>query len=143
ELRHRRERRTSTVEERDRPLQAQAERYAQHARKQEARRRAGQSGVTGLVADRASQWTLDGPDFDFLELQKYFWNPLMDYWFRMEVEGWEKLPEPPVLLIGIHSGAPLPWDAWTVGMQWWRRFGRERPLQGTAHDALMAMPILG
>src|SRR5436305_838394 len=53
ELRHRRERRTSAVEERDRPLRAQAERYAQHARRQEARRRAGQSGVTGRVALRS------------------------------------------------------------------------------------------
>ena len=39
----------------------------------------------------------------------------MDYWFRMEVEGWEHIPEPPALLIGIHSGAPFVWDAWTVG----------------------------
>jgi 1-acyl-sn-glycerol-3-phosphate acyltransferase len=75
--------------------------------------------------------------------QKYFWNPLMDYWFRMEIEGWEKLPPPPVLLIGIHSGAPFVWDAWTVGIQWWRRFGDERPLHGTAHDALMAAPVIG
>jgi 1-acyl-sn-glycerol-3-phosphate acyltransferase len=67
----------------------------------------------------------------------------MDYWFRMEVEGWEKLPPPPALLVGIHSGAPLPWDAWTIGVQWWRHFGTDRPLHGTAHDALMAIPLLG
>src|SRR5438477_560479 len=85
-----------------------------------------------LISDRASHFTLDGPDWDFFERQKYFWNPLMDYWFRMEIEGWEKLPDPPVLLIGIHSGAPLVWDAWTVGVQWWRHFGRSRPIHGTA-----------
>jgi 1-acyl-sn-glycerol-3-phosphate acyltransferase len=67
----------------------------------------------------------------------------MDYWFRMEVEGWENIPEPPVLLIGIHSGAPFVWDAWTIGAQWWRHFGTERPLHGTAHDALMAAPGIG
>ncbi len=67
----------------------------------------------------------------------------MDYWFRMEIEGWEKLPESPVLLIGIHSGAPFVWDAWTIGAQWWRHFGSERPLHGTAHDALMALPGIG
>ncbi len=44
-----------------------------------------------------------------MERQKYFWNPLMDYWFRMHVEGWERIPESPALLIGIHSGAPLVW----------------------------------
>src|ERR1700677_2579002 len=31
----------------------------------------------------------------------------------------------------------------TVGLQWWRRFGPDRPLHGTAHDALMAIPIIG
>jgi 1-acyl-sn-glycerol-3-phosphate acyltransferase len=96
-----------------------------------------------LVSHRAERWTLEGPDWDFMERQKYFWNPLMDYWFRMEVEGWELIPEPPALLVGIHSGAPLVWDAWTVGVQWWRHFGRSRPLHGTAHDALMAFPVLG
>src|SRR5205085_10712403 len=96
-----------------------------------------------LISDRATHFTLDGPDWDFFERQKYFWNPLMDYWFRMEIEGWENLPEPPALLIGIHSGAPLVWDAWTVGVQWWRYFGRSRTLHGTAHDALMALPGAG
>jgi 1-acyl-sn-glycerol-3-phosphate acyltransferase len=67
----------------------------------------------------------------------------MDYYFRMEIEGWERLPESPALLIGIHSGAPFVWDAWTIGVQWWRRFGSERPLHGTAHDALMAAPLIG
>lgn len=120
-----------------------AERHAQAASRKASARREKQSGAAGWVADRAGQWSLDGPDWAFIERQKYLWNPLMDYWFRMEVEGWEKLPDPPALLIGIHSGAPFVWDAWTVGVQWWRRFGSERPLHGTAHDALMAMPVLG
>jgi 1-acyl-sn-glycerol-3-phosphate acyltransferase len=61
----------------------------------------------------------------------------------MEIEGWQNVPEPPALLVGVHSGAPFVWDAWTVGIQWWRRFGGERPLHGTAHDALMAAPLVG
>jgi 1-acyl-sn-glycerol-3-phosphate acyltransferase len=96
-----------------------------------------------LISERASRYSLAGPDWRFMEVQKYFWNPLMDYWFRMQVEGWEKIPEPPALLVGIHSGAPLVWDAWTVGVQWWRHYGRSRPLHGTAHDLLMALPLLG
>jgi 1-acyl-sn-glycerol-3-phosphate acyltransferase len=121
----------------------QAEEHAAAARRKVSARREQQSGAAGWVADRAGQWSLDGPDYDFMERQKYLWNPLMDYWFRMEVEGWETLPDPPALLIGIHSGAPFVWDAWTVGVQWWRRFGSDRPLHGTAHDALMALPGLG
>jgi 1-acyl-sn-glycerol-3-phosphate acyltransferase len=123
--------------------ESQAKRHAEAASRKASERRERQSGAAGWVADRAGEWSLDGPDWAFVDRQKYLWNPLMDYWFRMEVEGWDKLPDPPALLIGIHSGAPFVWDAWTVGVQWWRRFGSERPLHGTAHDALMAMPLLG
>lgn len=119
------------------------QRHAQEAERKVEHRRRKQTGVAGWVSDRASEWSLDGPDWDFLERQKYFWNPLMDYYFRMEIEGWERLPDSPALLIGIHSGAPFVWDAWTIGVQWWRRFGRHRPLHGTAHDALMAAPLIG
>jgi len=122
----------------------QAKRNARAAKKKtDERREQAAGGVSGWVAERAGDWDLEGQDLKFMELQKYFWNPLMDYWFRMEIEGWERLPEPPALFIGIHSGAPFVWDAWTVGVQWWRHFGGERIMHGTAHDALMAAPLIG
>jgi 1-acyl-sn-glycerol-3-phosphate acyltransferase len=119
------------------------ERHAEQAREKADERRSKADGAAGWVSERAGDWSLDDWDPAWYERQKYFWNPLVDYWFRMEVEGWENLPEPPVLLIGIHSGAPFVWDAWTVGVHWWRRFGTERPVHGTAHDALMAAPLIG
>jgi 1-acyl-sn-glycerol-3-phosphate acyltransferase len=125
-------------------LKRQAEEHAERAQeKADQRREQASGGVSGFVADRAGQWTLEGPDERWMQVQKYFWNPLMDYWFRMEIEGWERIPDPPTLLIGIHSGAPFVWDAFTVGAQWWRRFGEERVLHGTAHDMLMAAPLVG
>ena len=102
-----------------------------------------EGGLSGWVAERAGEWDLSGQDETALQRQKFFWNVLMDYWFRMEIDGWENIGAPPALLVGIHSGAPFVWDAWTVGVQWWRRFGQERPLHGTAHDALMAIPGFG
>ena len=122
----------------------QAKRNARAAKKKtDERREQAAGGVSGWVAERAGDWDLKGQDLKFMELQKYFWNPLMDFYFRMEIEGWERLPEPPALFIGIHSGAPFVWDAWTVGVQWWRHFGGERIMHGTAHDALMAAPLIG
>jgi 1-acyl-sn-glycerol-3-phosphate acyltransferase len=116
---------------------------AQSRKKADKRRKEAAGGVSGWVAERAGDWSLDDWDPTWIDRQKYFWNPLVDYWFRMEVEGWENIPEPPALLIGIHSGAPFVWDAWTVGLHWWRRFGDERPIHGTAHDALMSAPVIG
>ncbi len=143
ELQVKRQQRTGPDRMNGRARERQAEQHAPEAKRKMAERRETQTGAAGWVADRASQWSLEGPDWRFMERQKYLWNPLMDYWFRTEVEGWEKLPDPPALLIGIHSGAPFAWDAWTIGVQWWRRFGEERPLHGTAHDALMATPGVG
>ena len=124
-------------------VKTQAEQHAEEAKRKVDARREKATGAAGWVADRAGEWSLDGPDYAFMERQKYLWNPLVDYWFRMEVEGWEHIPPAPVLLVGIHSGAPFVWDAWTIGIHWWRRFGRRRPLHGTAHDALMAAPGIG
>jgi 1-acyl-sn-glycerol-3-phosphate acyltransferase len=125
-------------------VREQAERHAERARAaMEDKRSDRDGGLSGWVAKRAGEWDLSGQDETTLQRQKFFWNVLVDYWFRMEVDGWENIPPPPGLLVGIHSGAPFVWDAWTVGIQWWRRFGQDRPLHGTAHDALMAIPLIG
>ena len=125
-------------------LRRQARAHAEQAREKMTEKREKQSGgVSGWVSSRAGDWELKPPDETVMQRQKYLWNWLIDHWFRMEMDGWENVPDRPVLLVGIHSGAPFVWDAWTVGVQWWRRFGMERPLHGTAHDALMATPLIG
>lgn len=86
---------------------------------------------------------LNGPDPVWLMKQEAFVYRLMDYYFRLEIGGWEKLPSQPALLIGVHSGGPLTMDAWTVGYAWWRHFHGARNLHATAHDLLMKTPGLG
>ena len=86
---------------------------------------------------------LNEPDLDFIDAQKPFWNPLLDHYFRLEVRGWDRLPEPPVLLVGIHAGGILPIDAYAFGFAWFRHFGHDRIPRGTAHDFLTSSPILG
>jgi 1-acyl-sn-glycerol-3-phosphate acyltransferase len=134
----------SDTDHRTDAVRDQAQEHAEWSRAVVQERRDNQAGgVSGWIAERAGEWDLSGPDESALQIQKFFWNALMDYWFRMEIDGWENVGEPPALLIGIHSGAPFVWDAWTVGVQWWRRFGSARTLHGTAHDALMALPGFG
>src|SRR3954447_10697351 len=104
---------------------------------------AAQAGLAGVIAKRAANWNLDGADARLMRAQAPFWNLVMDHYFRMEIEGWERLPAEPSLLVGVHSGGSLTMDAWTVPLQWYRRFGHRRILHGTAHDVLMAAPGLG
>src|ERR1700710_321951 len=134
----------TTTDDRPSEVRARSQQNAEGAReKMDEKRREQSDGVAGWIAERAGKWDLSGQDETTMQRQKFLWNALVDYWFRMELDGWEHLPPSPVLLVGIHSGAPFVWDAWTIGVQWWRRFGQERPLHGTAHDALMAIPLIG
>lgn len=86
---------------------------------------------------------LDGPDPALMKKQAGVVARLMDYYFRLEIDGWENLPKQPALLIGVHSGGPLTMDAWTIAYAWWRHFQGARTLHCTAHDVLMKTPGLG
>lgn len=101
-------------------------------------------GLPGPIADRVrAGTTLDGPSERFMKTQKPLWDFLNDHYFRVEIDGWHRLPEAPALLVGVHGGAALTADAWAFVYAWYRRFGRDRLLHGTAHDVLMALPGLG
>ena len=108
--------------------------------------RQSKGGIEGLIGKRVAAATvhaLEGPDQRFLQVQKPVWDRLCKYYFRLETSGWERLPDETSLLIGNHSGGSLTMDAWTFVFDWWRHFGTDRVLHGTAHDVLMAAPGLG
>jgi 1-acyl-sn-glycerol-3-phosphate acyltransferase len=89
--------------------------------------------------------TIELPEVDegFVRLQQPLWNVLLDYYFRHDVRGWDRIPEPPCLFVGIHAGGILPIDAYAFGFAWYRHFDFDRPLRGTAHDFLTASPLIG
>jgi 1-acyl-sn-glycerol-3-phosphate acyltransferase len=83
------------------------------------------------------------PNETLLKLQQPFYDLLNKYWFRLEVDGWERVPEETCLVVGVHSGGALTMDAWTLVNAWHTHFEGKRTLHGTAHDVLMASPGLG
>lgn len=86
----------------------------------------------------------DGPNERFMRtVQSPVWDFLCDHYFRLEIEGWHRIPDETSLLIGIHSGGSLTMDAWTLIHAWHRHYDGARILHGTAHDVLMAAPGLG
>jgi 1-acyl-sn-glycerol-3-phosphate acyltransferase len=101
--------------------------------------------LSRFIARRvAAATTSDGPNPTFLRVfQRPVWDFLSDYYFRLEIDGWDRLPDEPSLLVGIHSGGSLTMDAWTLVHAWQRHFDGARILHGTAHDVLMAAPGLG
>jgi 1-acyl-sn-glycerol-3-phosphate acyltransferase len=134
------------------PEERATEHAAKDAKKQEYRADNGRLaypdtpvGQTKTAYDRggAAATSIEGPNRTFMRVQMPLWNVLSDRYFRVEVEGWARIPDEPSLLVGVHSGATLTMDAWTLVHAWYRRFGEERILHGTAHDVLMALPGLG
>jgi 1-acyl-sn-glycerol-3-phosphate acyltransferase len=83
------------------------------------------------------------PNETLLKVQQPVYDLLNKYWFRLEVTGWERVPDRPCLVVGVHSGGALTMDAWTLVNAWWTHFEGRRLLHGTAHDVLMATPGLG
>ncbi|HEY4828768.1 MAG TPA: hypothetical protein VIH85_18495, partial [Solirubrobacteraceae bacterium] len=52
---------------RTRSRRTQAQAHAEAARRKASERREQQSGAAGWIADRAGEWSLDGPDWSFVE----------------------------------------------------------------------------
>ncbi len=95
------------------------------------------------LSDRAEKCAVAGQNSDIMHKQRGIWDFLLDYYFRLEMTGWDRLPDTASMIVGVHSGTWLTMDAWTLCAQWWRRFEGRRILHGTAHDVLMALPVLG
>jgi 1-acyl-sn-glycerol-3-phosphate acyltransferase len=109
----------------------------------------GPKAPQGWLQQMAARRTTDpssfsGPNETFMRyVQNPLFNLLCDHYFRLETDGWHRIPDEPSLLIGTHSGGALTMDAWTLVHSWYRRFEGRRLLHGTAHDVLMATPLLG
>jgi 1-acyl-sn-glycerol-3-phosphate acyltransferase len=101
------------------------------------------------VVERLIAWRVGAamephpPNELVLKLQQPFVDLLEKYYFRLEVDGWERVPDRTCLVIGVHSGGALTMDAWSLVNAWQKHFEGKRVLHGTAHDVLMAAPVLG
>jgi 1-acyl-sn-glycerol-3-phosphate acyltransferase len=103
-----------------------------------------QDPISRFIANRVARGPNLGPRSEsFDRIQRPLWTFLNDYYFRVEVDGWERVPPGPSLLIGVHSGGSLTMDAWSFVEAWHRHFEGNRILHATAHDVLMAAPGLG
>jgi hypothetical protein len=70
------------------------------------------------------------PNETLLRLQQPFYDLLNKFWFRLEVDGWERVPDETCLVIGVHSGGALTLDAWTLVNAWHTHFEGRRTLHG-------------
>jgi 1-acyl-sn-glycerol-3-phosphate acyltransferase len=100
--------------------------------------------IERVIARRVAPAMEPSPPNELLiKAQEPIYDALNKYYFRLEVDGWDRVPDRTCLLIGVHSGGALTMDAWTLISAWHKHFQGKRPLHGTAHDVLLAAPVLG
>jgi 1-acyl-sn-glycerol-3-phosphate acyltransferase len=87
---------------------------------------------------------LEGRDPEFIrEMLPRFWLSAQLY-FRAEVNGFENVPDEPVLFVGNHSGGSNTPDTFVFTLAYHTYFTVEgRPLVALAHRIVVGMPVIG
>lgn len=93
-----------------------------------------------------SGWSLEARDPNVIRQWMPVWEWLYQYYFRVESDGWEHVPSDPkeqVLFVGSHNGGIASPDLPMVMVDWFHRFGFDRPIYGLMHPSVwkVARPL--
>jgi 1-acyl-sn-glycerol-3-phosphate acyltransferase len=69
-----------------------------------------------------------------------FLEGLYKHYFRVDIEGWENVPEGKTLFVGNHNGL-LTFEILMLFHAWWQRFGEKRRALGLAHSIALNNPL--
>lgn len=64
-------------------------------------------------------------------------------YFRCSYEGFENIPDEPVMIVMNHSGGTTIPDVWGFLVRWYRTFGSSRPIHAMAHDMIFSLDKVG
>ncbi len=67
-------------------------------------------------------------------------RPFVKAYFRSEVHGLDSFPPGGALVVGNHSGGMLPMDVPIFSVDFYEKFGYDRPVYTLSHDILMTGP---
>jgi 1-acyl-sn-glycerol-3-phosphate acyltransferase len=77
--------------------------------------------------DTLTGWSLDERNPQIIEKLMPFFGLVYQYYFRVQTDGWENIPETgKVLLIGSHNGGLAAPDTVMMTYDWFRKFGTHR-----------------
>ena len=92
--------------------------------------------VTPFVGDG---WSLQERDPQVIRQLMPWWEWFYQYYFRVETQGWEHIPEGRVLFVGSHNGGLSSPDMIMMIYDWYRHQGLERPVYGLMHPTVWKM----
>ena len=96
-------------------------------------------------------WGADPADYDATAVEETLGNigrlfgeePWPRRYFPLDVQGMDRIPDAPVMVVSNHSGGTTIPDVWGFMVAWYRRFGVQRPLHPLAHEMIVSTPIVG
>ena len=64
-------------------------------------------------------------------------------YFGIDVQGWQHVPEAPVMIVSNHSGGTSIPDVWGFMLAWYQNYGVHRPLHPMAHEIILSTQRTG
>jgi 1-acyl-sn-glycerol-3-phosphate acyltransferase len=93
----------------------------------------------GFQVDEVSKW-----DPEFTQRVVGILRPVMKRYFRAEVRGSDHIPPAGgALVVSNHSGGQVSLDVPILAVEYYDRFGYDRPFRTLAHDVLFTGPVAG
>ncbi|MGB3695219.1 MAG: lysophospholipid acyltransferase family protein [Spirulinaceae cyanobacterium] len=86
------------------------------------------------VTKSSPGWSLDQRDSQVIASLMPFWEWFYRYYFRVETDGWENIPnQGKFLFVGSHNGGLASPDMMMMMYDWFCRFGTKRLIYGLMH----------
>lgn len=85
------------------------------------------------MATHSPGWSLDRRNPHFIQAFQPLWRWFYKHYFHVQTEGWERIPDGQVMLVGSHNGGLAAPDMFMMIYDWVRRFGPDRPVYGLMH----------
>jgi 1-acyl-sn-glycerol-3-phosphate acyltransferase len=100
-----------------------------------------------LHGENGVPWGADAADYDPAAVQgslDFFGQLFGEHrYFPLDVQGMERIPDAPCMIVSNHSGGTTIPDVWGFCVAWYRRFGVERPIHPLAHEMILSTRMTG
>lgn len=86
-------------------------------------------------------WSLEGRNSKVIQSLLPLGEWLYRHYFRVTTDGWQHLPPSgKMLIVGSHNGGMIAPDTLMFMVDWFRRFGADRPVYGLMHPNVWMVP---
>jgi len=102
----------------------------------------GMATLRSALFSQADPDDIGSIDMEMISLIAPLFDSFAKIYFRMEIEGMEKVPKGPALIVGNHNAGITFMEPFGVCAKWYLERGLDDPLYFLAHDTMVTLPLL-